>query len=55
MVIELFFMFENSNGQNLKKHTAICGLYYKNITIVKDASRVVMSDATIWCGTYERN
>jgi len=29
------------------------GLYYKNIMIVNDASRVVMSDTKIWSVTYD--
>jgi len=31
------------------------GLYYKDFTVVNDASRVVMSDATIWIITYDCN
>jgi hypothetical protein len=35
--------------------TLISGLHYENITIVNDASRVNMSDATIWSITYNHN
>ncbi len=35
---------------------AYCGLYYKNITIVNDTSRVmgmtIVGDATTWSDTY---
>jgi len=31
------------------------GLYYKNITILNDAYRVIMSDATNWSINYDNN
>jgi hypothetical protein len=46
------------NGQLPKRQPLKSGLYYKNIMIVNDTSRVVRmaiaSDATTWSVTYGR-
>jgi hypothetical protein len=42
--------FANSTG--LQKLLCLCGLYYKTITII---IMTIISDATIWSITYDRN
>jgi hypothetical protein len=37
----------------LKTYTS--GRYYISFTILNDVSRIVLSDATIWSITYDRN
>ncbi len=51
---KVFFLHSNLLHL-LFKSARICGLYYKNITIVNDASRVVMSDAKIWSVNCDSN
>jgi len=54
----LFLDYINStkiaNALNLMCHLIMpnCGLYYKTITII---IKMIVSDATIWSITYDRN
>jgi hypothetical protein len=51
-IFPLLIKFKYIFSQYLFLMGGVCGLYYKTITIVK---MTIVSDATIWSLTYDRN